>query len=53
MSNVREIITLSVFAGLGLAIILNADKSANVVNAVSNAWLGLIRTVSGTDPTQR
>lgn len=46
MTNIREIITLSVFAGIGVAVLLNADSAVKIVDSVSSAWLGLIRTVS-------
>jgi hypothetical protein len=48
MSNVREIISMSILAGLGLAVILNAGNAAKVVSALSTAWIGVIQAVSGT-----
>lgn len=47
MGNIREIITLSVTAGLILAILANADSATKIVDSVSSAWYGLINTVAG------
>jgi hypothetical protein len=47
MSNIKEIITLSVTAGLLLAILANADAATKIVDSVSSAWFGLINTVAG------
>lgn len=53
MNNVRDILTLAVMAGLGLAVLLNAGNATEIVRTVSESLLGLVRTVSGTDPQQR
>lgn len=47
MSSVRDIITLTIFAGLGLAILTNASDAARIIGAVSEAWNSLIESVSG------
>lgn len=52
MNDVKGVITLSIMAGLGLAVILNADKVSTILSNVGTTWISLIRTVSGTDPSQ-
>lgn len=47
MNNVRNIVTLSIAVGFGLAILTNADKAVKIIDSVSGAWFDLIRTVSG------
>lgn len=53
MKDARDIVVLSLGAGLVLAVILNADKVQPVLKTGGDTWIRLIRTVSGTDPKQR
>ena len=47
MGDFRNIVTLTIIAGLSLAVITNADSAVKIVNSVSDSWNELIRTVSG------
>lgn len=48
MSTAKDLITLSILVGFGLAVLANANNASKIVNSVSGAWFGLINTVSGT-----
>lgn len=52
MKDAKDVLTLTIMLGFGLAIILNADQSTAVLRSISSAWFGLLRTVSGTSSTQ-
>lgn len=47
MGDVRNIVTLTLVAGLALAVITNADSAVKIVNGVFDGWNDLIRNVSG------
>lgn len=47
MQDLRSFVTLGVMTGLALAILTNANKAATIVESVSEAFFGLIRTASG------
>lgn len=52
MKDAKDIIVLSIGAGIALAVIVNADKVEPLLTGFRQTWLGLIRTVSGTDKQQ-
>lgn len=52
MKDARDIVVLSLGAGLALAVIVNAGKVQPVLKTAGDTWIRLIRTVSGTDPRQ-
>lgn len=47
MGDFRNIVTLTIVAGLALAVITNADSAVKIINSVSGAWNDLIKSVSG------
>jgi len=47
MTNLRSFVTLGILTGMSLAILANADQAAKIVESVSEAFFGLIRTSSG------
>lgn len=52
MRDVKDVIVISIAAGLGLAIITNGTKVQPLLKEARLTWMGLIRTVSGTDRQQ-
>jgi hypothetical protein len=46
MSTFKDVVTLSILAGLGLAVLANAGSASSIITSVSQAWFGLINTVS-------
>ena len=47
MGDVRSIVTLSIIAALGSAVVFNAGKVQPLVREVRLAWIGIIESVSG------
>lgn len=47
MDSIRNVVTVSIFAALGSAIIFNAGKVQPLVREVRLAWIGVINSVSG------
>lgn len=47
MNTAKDLITLSIMIGFGLAILMRPTAATAVINSVSTAWFNLIRTVSG------
>lgn len=46
MNTFKDIATMSILAGLGLAVLANAGSASQIITSVSTAWFGLINTVS-------
>jgi hypothetical protein len=47
MDQLRSFVTLGIMAGIGLAILTNADKSVKIINSVAGNFFNLIKTASG------
>jgi hypothetical protein len=47
MSDARNIITISIFAALGSAVIFNAGKVQPLVREVRLAWVQVLNSISG------
>jgi hypothetical protein len=47
VSDLKGIVTLSIFAALGTAIILNAGTVSSLVSSLGSQWVSLLQTVSG------
>ena len=47
MDQLRSFVTIGILAGIGLAILTNADKSVKIIDSVSGAFFNLIKTASG------
>jgi hypothetical protein len=45
MNDVRNLVTLTIFIGFGLAVLSRPDAAVRVITSVSNAWFGLIGAV--------
>ena len=46
MNTAKDLITMSILVGFGLAILANAGNATKIIDSVSSAWFGLISTVS-------
>jgi len=47
MGDIRSIVTLSIVAALGSAVVFNAGKVTPLLSEVRKTWLGIIESVSG------
>ncbi len=47
MNDVRNVVTVSIFAALGAAVVFNAGKVTPLLREVRLAWVGVINAVSG------
>ena len=47
VNDIRNVVTLSIFAALGAAVVFNAGKVQPLVREVRLAWVQVINAVSG------
>jgi len=47
MNDVRSIVTISIFAALGAAVVFNASKVQPLVREVRLAWVQVLNSISG------
>ena len=52
-NQIQELFSLAIMGGIALAILLNYKGAAAVIKASTEGAVRIIRTVSGTDPSQR
>jgi hypothetical protein len=47
MSDVRNVVTISIFAALGAAVIFNAAQVTPLLTEVRRGWVQIVQSISG------